>query len=68
LNKDAPDFRGTQKIGSIAAIPILGGLYHHQGFVFEQGQPKGRDAIPYPDIFYFYPKFSPKSLSRPEGC
>ena len=28
LDKDAPDFRGTQKIGSIAAIPILGGLHH----------------------------------------
>ena len=28
LEKDAPDFRGTQKIGSIAAIPILGGLHH----------------------------------------
>ena len=29
LDKDAPDFRGTQKIGRIAAIPILGGLHHH---------------------------------------
>jgi transposase InsO family protein len=28
LDKDAPDFRGTQKIGQIAAIPILGGLHH----------------------------------------
>jgi transposase InsO family protein len=28
LDKDAPDFRGTQKIGCIAAIPILGGLHH----------------------------------------
>ena len=28
LDKDAPDFRGTQKIGRIAAIPILGGLHH----------------------------------------
>jgi transposase InsO family protein len=28
LNKDAPDFRGTQKIGRIAAIPILGALHH----------------------------------------
>ncbi len=28
LNKDAPDFRGTHKIGRIAAIPILGGLHH----------------------------------------
>ena len=26
LDKDAPDFRGTQKIGRISAIPILGGL------------------------------------------
>ena len=28
LSKDAPDFRRTQKIGRIAAIPILGGLHH----------------------------------------
>ncbi len=28
LEKDAPDFRSTQKIGSIEAIPILGGLHH----------------------------------------
>jgi transposase InsO family protein len=28
LDKDAPDFRPTQKIGRIAAIPILGGLHH----------------------------------------
>ena len=28
LDKDAPDFRRTQKIGRIAAIPILGGLHH----------------------------------------
>ncbi len=28
LEKDAPDFRSTQKIGRIAAIPILGGLHH----------------------------------------
>jgi transposase InsO family protein len=28
LDKDAPDFRRTQKIGHIAAIPILGGLHH----------------------------------------
>jgi len=28
LDKDAPDFRGTQKIGRIAATPILGGLHH----------------------------------------
>jgi len=28
LHKDAPDFRGPQKISRIAAIPILGGLHH----------------------------------------
>ncbi len=28
LDKDAPDFRRMQKIGRIAAIPILGGLHH----------------------------------------
>jgi transposase InsO family protein len=28
LDKDAPDFRRTQKTGRIAAIPILGGLHH----------------------------------------
>ena len=28
LDKDAPDSRRTQKIGRIAAIPILGGLHH----------------------------------------
>jgi transposase InsO family protein len=28
LDRDAPDFRRTQKIGRIAAIPILGGLHH----------------------------------------
>jgi transposase InsO family protein len=28
LDKDTPDFRRTQKIGRIAAIPILGGLHH----------------------------------------
>ena len=31
LDKDAPDFRRPQKIGRIAAIPILGGL--HQQYV-----------------------------------
>ena len=28
LDKDAPDFRASQKIGRIAALPILGGLHH----------------------------------------
>jgi len=28
LDKDAPDFREAQKIGRIAAIPILGALHH----------------------------------------
>jgi transposase InsO family protein len=28
LDKDAPDFRRTQKIGRVAAIPILGGPHH----------------------------------------
>jgi len=28
LNKNAPDFRRAQKIGRIAAKPILGGLHH----------------------------------------
>jgi transposase InsO family protein len=28
LEKDAPDFRRSQKIGCIASIPILGGLHH----------------------------------------
>src|ERR1700732_5173622 len=28
LHKNAPDFRRPQKIGHIAAIPILGGLHH----------------------------------------
>src|ERR1700726_2341383 len=29
LDKDAPDSRRAQKLGRIAAIPILGGLHHH---------------------------------------
>jgi hypothetical protein len=28
LEKDAPDFRGIQKIGRIASIPIFGALHH----------------------------------------
>jgi transposase InsO family protein len=28
LKKDSPDFRRRQKLGAIAAIPILGGLHH----------------------------------------
>jgi transposase InsO family protein len=28
LDKNAPDFRHPQKLGLIAAIPILGGLHH----------------------------------------
>ena len=28
LDKDAPDFRRRQKIGRVAARPILGGLHH----------------------------------------
>ena len=28
LDKDAPDFRRAQKLGRIAARPILGGLHH----------------------------------------
>jgi len=28
LDKNAPDFRHPQKLGPIAAIPILGGLHH----------------------------------------
>ena len=28
LEKDSPDFRLRQKLGPIAAIPILGGLHH----------------------------------------
>ncbi len=28
LDKNAPDFRRPQKLGRIAAIPILGGLHH----------------------------------------
>jgi hypothetical protein len=28
LGKHAPDFQRPQKIGRIAAIPILGGLHH----------------------------------------
>ena len=28
LNKDSPDFRRVQPVGSIAALPVLGGLHH----------------------------------------
>jgi hypothetical protein len=28
LGKNAPDFRRSQKLGRIAAIPVLGGLHH----------------------------------------
>ena len=28
LDKNAPDFRRPHKLGSVAAIPILGGLHH----------------------------------------
>jgi hypothetical protein len=28
LDKNAPEFRRPHKLGSIAAIPILGGLHH----------------------------------------
>jgi transposase InsO family protein len=28
LGKDAPDFRGSQRLGSTIAMPILGGLHH----------------------------------------
>ena len=28
LEKNAPDFRRPHKLGSVAAIPILGGLHH----------------------------------------
>jgi transposase InsO family protein len=35
LDKEAPDFRRAQKIGRIAATPILGGLHHQSsGFRF----------------------------------
>jgi hypothetical protein len=29
LDKDAPDFRRPQPVGTIAALSILGGLHHH---------------------------------------
>lgn len=29
LNKDAPDFRRVQPVGTVVALSILGGLHHH---------------------------------------
>ena len=29
LDKDAPAFRRAQPVGSVAALPVLGGLHHH---------------------------------------
>jgi hypothetical protein len=29
LHKDAPTFRHLEPVGSVATIPILGGLHHH---------------------------------------
>jgi transposase InsO family protein len=29
LDKDAPEFRQAQPVGSIMALPVLGGLHHH---------------------------------------
>jgi hypothetical protein len=28
LGKDAPHFRRSERVGSVVAIPILGGLHH----------------------------------------
>jgi hypothetical protein len=28
-DKNAPDFRRVQRVGDIAALPVLGGLHHH---------------------------------------
>jgi len=28
LDKDAPDFRRVQPVGSVVALPLLGGLHH----------------------------------------
>jgi hypothetical protein len=28
LGKDAPDFRRSERVGNIIALPILGGLHH----------------------------------------
>lgn len=38
LEKDAPLFRRPQTVGTIAAIPILGGLHHQSGLGFQQAQ------------------------------
>ncbi len=29
LDKDAPEFRRVQRVGNVAALPVLGGLHHH---------------------------------------
>jgi len=29
LDKDAPEFRQAQSVGTIVALPLLGGLHHH---------------------------------------
>ncbi len=39
LDKDAPNFRRSQTVGSIIAIPILGGLHHqYEGLSFDEEQ------------------------------
>jgi hypothetical protein len=29
LDKDAPECRRVQRVGNVAALPVLGGLHHH---------------------------------------